>query len=59
MFGFTVENVRAQARARQRVMIQPRVVVQAKTEDQRRVISDTAKKVIEEHRAVLEALKNR
>lgn len=59
MFAFTVDNVRAAARTRQRVMIQPQVTVKAGTDEQRRVISIAAKKVIEDHRLVLEALKNR
>lgn len=59
MHAYTVEQVRAQAPARQRVMIQPRVSVKAGTDEQRRVVSLTAQRVIKEHREVLEALQNR
>lgn len=59
MYAYTAEQVRAQAHARQRVMIQPRVSVKAGTDEQRRAISHAAQKVIHEHREVLVALKNR
>lgn len=55
----TLEDVKSRAAAQQRVLIRPKVVVQARTAAERREVVDTARRVIERHYDVLAALKNR
>lgn len=54
-----LDQVKAQAATQQRVMIRPKVEVAAKTAAQKRQVTETARRVIAEHHAVLMALKNR
>ncbi|WGT62430.1 hypothetical protein [Variovorax paradoxus] len=56
---FTVEQLQKRSATERRVMIRPKVAVQAKTPEQKREISQIAKQVIAEHYAVLAALKDR
>ena len=56
---FTVEQIRQRSKDAHRVMISPKVKVEAKTPDQKREVSRVAKQVIQQHYAVLSALKDR
>jgi predicted negative regulator of RcsB-dependent stress response len=55
----TVEQLQKRSATERRVMIRPKVAVQAKTPEQKREVSQIAKQVIAEHYAVLAALKDR
>lgn len=55
----TLEQVQNQSRKHQRVMIRPKVTVQAKTPEEQRIVRDVAKMVIRTHYPVLVALKDR
>lgn len=55
----TLEQVKNQSDTHQRVMIRPRVAVQAKTPEEKRIVREVTRRVINTHYGVLVALKNR